>query len=51
MAIDLSTVTVEVELVAVQENLLTLKDEMLVFVRMFLDGRVLSEGLAIFPAD
>jgi hypothetical protein len=52
VAIDLVNLTAEVELVLVKENLITLKDEALVFVRVTAEGRLLiSEGFAIFPAD
>lgn len=51
MAVHLVNVTAEVELILIQENLVTIKDEALCFVRMTADGHVLSEGLAIFKLD
>jgi hypothetical protein len=52
VAIDLANLTAEVELVLVKENLITLKNEALAFVRITAEGGlVISECFAIFPAD
>lgn len=51
MAIDLVNLTAEVELVLVKENLITLKNEALVFVRVMAQSLLVSEGFAIFTLD
>lgn len=44
MAIDLSNLVITAEVVAVVENLVTLRDEVLIYIRWFSDGKEFCPG-------